>query len=1657
MRERQVKQTGVGFLANLRYRRKWKWLTSVLSVFVVLGTISSLMLPAIALNQYACGEEEHVHGNDCYSITTERILSCNYDSLGVHRHSSPCYDGERNEICGIADVVVHKHDEKCFNAEGTLVCRLQEVKEHRHGDSCYQPTEVVTDEGHTHGDDCYQLVTSESATCGIAVSDGHQHGDGCYAVGTELICTAEPAEAHTHGDSCFTTEDKLTCVQEVSPGHAHDDSCCNENGELVCGRDESSGHSHDGACYSAVMTLVCTTEETEGHEHGAECYAQAGTLLCTVPEDPGHQHTEKCFGLVKGELLCTQEEREPVTEPGEPILICEKPQVILHTHKGTCYEYDGQGNPVAVICGGMETLAHQHSDACFTDREVKTLICKISEHTHTEACRLEETLTAEEQTQVDSLILAIDGLPAIEDINTRFTEFDEAEDTTGREAYQAELTQLVIPAFDKYHSFTEDQKAAVSNAPKLLALKWLLPEEETVPELTEEEQALGTVIAQIEALPEAEALAAELAALDEARNLTDWTAAVASAREKAQAARNLYAGLPEENQAAVTNLQKLIDLETLLAGATAPTLPEEERGTVEALIALIDALPTAEELANKPATLEEGQDNTGNQDLIAQVEAARKAYNDLNSVQQAAVTNEPKLAELEAYLLADEPPALTEEEQTLVNAIMARIEELPDADSLSAALGPAILEDNLAGWRTGVQTASEQAVGIRAEYDALPENLQAAVTNIERLTDLEKLLTDWKIGELTDQELWQIDTVNVLIAELIPYDEYQSEAERLEAEGDTDGLAAHHEKCIAAAKSVLEAYDELTDVQKQLVREEEKLVPYRRLLMELGVLEPPVHTVRQYTDATFSEVYESDVSITIQGLLPEGAEARAFPVEKELQDAQLLATYDISIFLEDGSPYQPEAPVKVEVSGLTPPEKADLVIYYIQDTGRFEPMESSWSGDKISFETTHFSVYTVADVQKFHSLAEQGDPEAVQALIDSGFFTYWSSAAANQGIAAAAYMDDGIAAYTAGDGKPSDSQITKVGGSKTDGTVTVSKTIDGTDVENVFDITLTVNTTTNITELQKDPDMAVVIVMDISNTMNESFGGSTRYKAAMESAEAFLDKFAAANNGYSRIGYVAFNTDAHQIFGLSECSTTAQADALKNTMRTKTGNIISAAGYGDSHSRFTNVEAGLKRGYDMLKNAPNDNKYIIFLSDGFPTTYVKSGYTGYDPYTSSGTKGADGVFYDYVTGYYCEYGTSYSDKASIRAREMAWTIKNADVKIFSIGIDVGGQTIDGHDHREGLSVIDRTSKNYELGSATDANAFKNWLGNSIGSGYYYDSTDTAGLQTAYDEIFAKIKSLTEEANALKWIASDPIPNELEFIGFYNNKDELQVFEPTTSLVGKNNVGGENMISYDQEYKSIAWNLKQSGYTISGDDPSKTSYHYKVTYRVRLRNELDSFVEHRSYNTNGTTSLTYQNVTKVDGNETISGDKTVEFPIPAVKGYLGELTFKKVTNDGNSTPLAGAEFTLSHDSTKCPVCRGDGLKPVSAVVNNPFVQTSGTDGIVTFEKIPSGHTYTLVETKVPAGYHTTGSTYSVNVAYDQVTVTETSVDGTVNNWNLTSTDLHELVNETTPVLPNTGGRGTHLYTVGGGVLVMLACLLLMYNAQLTRRKGVIPPS
>lgn len=623
-------------------------------------------------------------------------------------------------------------------------------------------------------------------------------------------------------------------------------------------------------------------------------------------------------------------------------------------------------------------------------------------------------------------------------------------------------------------------------------------------------------------------------------------------------------------------------------------------------------------------------------------------------------------------------------------------------------------------------------------------------------------------------------------------------------------------------------------------------------------------------------------------------------------------------------------------------------------------------------------------------------------------------------------------------------QIDYVGGEtvSSDDMVKISKTIEHKegDLENYFDITLKVETKSTAEEILKSQDLAIVIVMDISNTM-KTYGidgvkestGTRRIEAAQEAAKSFIDSFtesAKNSDGAVReLGFVAFNTDSHEIFGLkkyTESNSSTYASDLKNEMITETNSIINSkytnffdkqnniknnkipnsVDYGSSYTRFTNMEAGLRMGRNLINSSQSKNKYIIFISDGFPTTYSNltsdsNGYSGYNVYMkninkyyqNSSTKNAstEGIFYNENTNELCTKGVSYSDEAARRAASVANTIKNEGTKIFSIGIGLTKQKLE--DLYTSYIDVDKdkyeAKGGYEIGVNSDD--FKQWLGNVIGSGYstnpnesyYSDPNNLDTLKSAYAKIFERIKNLASESAEVTWVVEDPMNsvssenNFIEFVGLYDDKNDLK-----DSLTNGNNDESDTA-SYSND--TLKWDLKKSTYT----GPSRTTindkevdvYTYEVKYRIRLKNESPGFITENKYETNGETKLTYV-VRKGTGE--VSELKTLIFKNPKVHGYLGQLKLTKINKFDQST-VSGAKFILVHD-LNCSCHKEE----KSATIDDMEV-VSDTIGNIIFENIPSGHKYLLSEVSTLDNLIKDDKTYSVSVDYGEV-----KIEGLVNN-------------------------------------------------------------
>ena len=439
-------------------KKRWYRVVTGMACVVVFCTVYALILPAITLEKAGCGIPEHAHTQECYTQVTsvqKTVPVCNEDMLALHRHTSDCYDVDGNQICGYSDFIVHEHDASCYDKNGKLWCPLPEI------------------ETHTHDADCYTVPEAENV---------HTHSDACYTLERgALICTE-----HVHTDGCYTETTIQICGLEESDGHQHDESCMDENGEIVCEIEPSEGHYHNDSCYETIRELTCSVDSD--HQHTDDCYAWEERLICELPTGP-------------------------VEEKAEPELICEKKEVILHTHQPYvspenpgCYDEHGH-----LVCGQVQILAHQHTVACFdtveepVDTEVLTCTSPEDEnHTHTAlcygtwvlTCSLEEHIHSEECTPADPEPVYVCGKEAHTHSETCYDEAGELICGLEEHTHSEECQETDTPAEDQILTAAgEDYTVSVMPGPESG-----LPEniELTVTEIAEGSEDYETYFLQAE-------------------------------------------------------------------------------------------------------------------------------------------------------------------------------------------------------------------------------------------------------------------------------------------------------------------------------------------------------------------------------------------------------------------------------------------------------------------------------------------------------------------------------------------------------------------------------------------------------------------------------------------------------------------------------------------------------------------------------------------------------------------------------------------------------------------------------------------------------------------------------------------------------------------------------------------------------------------------------------------------------------------------------------------------------------------------------------------------------------------------------------------------------------------------------------------------------
>ena len=184
-------------------------------------------------------------------------------------------------------------------------------------------------------------------------------------------------------------------------------------------------------------------------------------------------------------------------------------------------------------------------------------------------------------------------------------------------------------------------------------------------------------------------------------------------------------------------------------------------------------------------------------------------------------------------------------------------------------------------------------------------------------------------------------------------------------------------------------------------------------------------------------------------------------------------------------------------------------------------------------------------------------------------------------------------------------QIAKQGEEKTtkDKKVKHSKRIEQTD-ENTFDITLTVQTKETIEEQVVSEDAAVVLVLDVSNSMDKK-----DIQSVKEAARNFVEKLTddASENAQRKVAIVEFGSNAKTVVGWTEANSSQGKNKIENGI-TAVENGFSYWGKWEKDSGGTNIEGGLRLADNLLSNdqvTNIKNKYVVLMTDGVPTYHVE--------------------------------------------------------------------------------------------------------------------------------------------------------------------------------------------------------------------------------------------------------------------------------------------------------------------------------------------------------------------------------------------------------------------------------------------------------------------
>ena len=424
--------------------------------------------------------------------------------------------------------------------------------------------------------------------------------------------------------------------------------------------------------------------------------------------------------------------------------------------------------------------------------------------------------------------------------------------------------------------------------------------------------------------------------------------------------------------------------------------------------------------------------------------------------------------------------------------------------------------------------------------------------------------------------------------------------------------------------------------------------------------------------------------------------------------------------------------------------------------------------------------------------------------------------------------------------------------------VTVNKYVSqGEDGQ--YNLTLEAYAENKVTSTTTTTPLDIVLVLDTSGSMDESFGRGqgSKLSALKTAVESFIDKVAGnavETEANHQISIVTFDDNALRVCGLTPVNT--GAETLKNAVES-----LSAGG-------ATGTDEGMEKAEDVLKNAQEDSERIVILfTDGVPTRF-----------------------------------SSYSPSVAHDAVNAAKRMKDAGVTIYAIGVFSGADP--SNTSTNANKFMNAVSSNYP-NAESDITDYvlgfpSEWtitLGSRGEGKYYFASSSASGLEDVFDTIANTVTQSTLKVNPdEEAVLSDTLSDYFNFPDGLTGANPNGITVQKVPVIGKNGgvytwggaeaVPGANVTVTGDKIEVTGFNYKENAVTEETENGETTYGGCKLVVTFPIEVDENACLENPAatgvYPTNSTAAgsragLAYKSSDSVDSNDaslTLSGSPAV---------------------------------------------------------------------------------------------------------------------------------------------------------------------------------------